>query len=405
MNASNKYFGITMRATRLLAILLLGLIVSCSDAQDKSQQQAAIKQWNEARSAVLVGLATDQYKNANFDRSRATVDQAISLTPECAPAHLLSAKLYVEAGQLEIAERELALVRQSDPNNAEADYLAGVIYQRWQQPERALECYQHACDKSPAELAYVMAKAEMLVAMNRRPEALTMLQSKVAYFEHSGAIRDEVGLLLLQDNQYPQAIEMLRRASILASDDLTIKEHLARALFSAQLYAESADILADLLTSPKFDHRPDLLNMLGECQLQTSRAGDAIQSFQSASEITPDSASVWLGIARAQLQLNSTRRADMALHHCLAIDPKNSDAYLLLGYLRLRESKFSDAHDAFARASRLNPADTVAICLVGLTLDKLGRASEAAACYHQVLKIKPDDQMAAQLMAALDVRQ
>ncbi len=71
----------------------------------------------------------------------------------------------------------------------------------------------------------------MLVAMDRRPEALTMLQSKVTYFEHSSVIRDEVGLLLMQDGQYPQAIEMLRRASILSSDDLTIKEHLARALF------------------------------------------------------------------------------------------------------------------------------------------------------------------------------
>ena len=393
-----------MRESRILVFLTLGLIASCSDSQP-SQQQAAMKQWNDARSAVLVGLAVDQYDNANFDRSRATVDQAIGLSPDSAAAHLLSAKLYIEAGQLEISERELALARHSDPNSAEADYLSGVIFQRWQQPERALEYYQHACDKSPAELAYVMAKAEMLVAMDRRPEALTMLESKVTYFEHSGVIRDEVGLLLMQEGQYPQAIEMFRRASILASDDLTIKEHLARAMFGDQLYGEAAAILSDLVTNEKFNHRPDLLTMLGECELQSGRAGDAVQSFQLASEMTPDSMGVWLGMARAHLQLNSMRRADIALHHCLAIDPKNSEAYLLLGYLRLRQSKFDEAHDAFTRASSLDPADTVALCMVGLTLDKLGHAQDSAAYYQQALKINPDDEMATRLLARLDVHE
>jgi tetratricopeptide (TPR) repeat protein len=394
-----------MRKSCLIGLLMLGLAASCSDSKEPSQSQVALKNWNDARSAVLVGLASDQYDNGNFERSRATLDEAIKLSPDRAAAHLLSARLYIEAGQLEVAERELAFARQADPNDAQGDYLSGVIYQRWQQPERALEFYQHACDKAPAELAYVMAKAEMLVAMDRRPEALTVLQAKVTYFEHSGVIRDEVGLLLMQEGQYPQAIEMLRRASILASDDLTIREHLARALFYGQQYAESAGILSELLANEKFNHRPDLLSMLGECQLQSGRAGDAAQNFQAASEMTPDSVSVWLGLARAQLQLDSPRRAEFALRRCLAIDQDNSQAYLLLGYLRLEQSQFSQAHEAFALASRLDPADTVALCMVGLTLDKLGRAQEAAAFYQQALKIKPDDDMAARLMAHLDLHE
>jgi len=140
--------------------LALGLMLSaCSTSKEPSAQETANKQWNDARSSVLVGLASDQYQNANFEKSRATIDQALRLSPGSAPARLLSAKLYIETGSLEAAERELASASQCDPRNAEADYLSGVVYQRWQQPARALECYQRACDKSPAELAYVMAKA------------------------------------------------------------------------------------------------------------------------------------------------------------------------------------------------------------------------------------------------------
>jgi len=394
-----------MRKLGQLSVVLLCLLGACSSTKDPTAQETAMKHWNEARSNVLSGLAADQYANGNFDKSRSTIDQAISLCPDNAAAHVLSGKLYIEAGQLEAAEKELALARRADPASAEAEYLSGVVYQRWQQPQRALEFYQHACDKSPADLAYVLAKAEMLVAMDRRGEALTMLQAKVAYFEHSGAIRDEVGLLLVQEQRYPEAIEMLRRAAILASDDLTIREHLAMALFYGKQYSESAGILSEMLASGKFEKRPDLLAALGECQLQTGHAGQALQSFQQASQIGPDSMGVWLGVARAELQLDSPRRAELALRRCLAIDDAAGQAHLLLGYVQLRQDRLTEAYASFARASQLDPADTVSLCMVGLTLDRLGRAPEAAACYRRALKMNPGDEMAGQLLARLDVRQ
>jgi tetratricopeptide (TPR) repeat protein len=394
--------GEVMRKSFLSILAAFCVLASCSQTKSPTAQQQAMLQWNDARATVLVGLAEDQYQNGNFDKSRGTLDEAIKLEPDSATAHVLSAKLYIENGQLELAERELTVARQADPKCAEADYLSGVVYQRWQQPERALVFYQNACDKAPAELAYVMARAEMLVAMDRRDEALALLQAKINYFEHSGVIRDEAGLLLVQSGNYPQAIEMFRRASILAPDDLTIREHLASGLFYGRQYAESAMILSELLTHQKYDHRPELLMMLGECQLQTGKAGDAAQSFQQASDMEPDSSVAWLGLARAQVQLGSVRRGEYALNHCLAISDDNAQAHLLLGYLHLRESRFSDARDDFARASGLDPADTVSLCMFGLALDKLGQVRDAAACYEKALKIRPDDEMALRLLARLD---
>jgi Flp pilus assembly protein TadD len=313
--------------------------------------------------------------------------------------------LYIEDGSLEAAERELVLASRDDSTAAEADYLSGVVYQRWQQPQRALECYQHACDKSPAELAYVMAKGEMLVAMGRHDEALSMLQAKVAYFEHSGEIRDEVGLLLVQDGRYPEAIEMFRRAEILSPDDLTIREHLAMALFQARQFTESASLLSDLLASGKCDHRPDLLITLGECQLQTAKPGEAVQSFQLASQAMPESVGVWLGLARAELELNNLKQAELALRQCLTLDNPGSQTYLLMGYVTLRQNRLLDAYAFFVRASQLDQNDTVAICMVGLTLDRLGRSKDAATCYQRALKLNPGDGMASQLLAGLDLHE
>jgi superkiller protein 3 len=153
------------------------------------------------------------------------------------------------------------------------------------------------------------------------------------------------------------------------------------------------------------EHRPDLQLALGECQLQTDKASDAVQSFQQASEAMPDSTVAWLGLARAELQLNNTRQAEFALRRCLALDDAGSQANLLMGYALLRENRLSEAYAAFVRASELDQNDTVSICMVGLTLDRLGRPREAADWYQRALKLDPGDEMASRLMARLDDRQ
>jgi Flp pilus assembly protein TadD len=385
-----------------ICIVPIFMLAACSNSsKSPSQEQAATTRWNDARANVLIGLAQDQYQNASFDKSRATIDEAISMTPHGAPAHILSAKLYIETGSLESAERELESARQDDPASAEAEYLSGIVYQRWQQPERALEFYQYACDKSPAELAYVLAKAEMMVQMGRRDEALGMLQSKVAYFEHSGEIRDEVGLLLLQENRYPEAVEMLRRAEILSPDDLSVKEHLAMALFYSKDFTEAGDMLSELMATGKYDHRSDLLSALGECQLESGRASDAVVSLQKAAELAPTDFGVLLSLGRAQLQEGNLRQAEFAVRKCLDLDDSSSQAHLLLGYAQIRQSELQDAYNSFATASRLDPKDTVSICMEGLALFKMGKKAEAEACYQKALKISPNDNMA-KLLASVD---
>jgi tetratricopeptide (TPR) repeat protein len=387
-----------------ISILAIAILSGCSNTKEPTAKESAMKTWNDARATVLVGLASDQYQNANFDKSRATIDQALAMAPDNASAHILSAKLYIETGSLEAAERELALARKCDPNSGEAQYLSGVVYQRWQQPQRALEFYQYACDKAPAELAYVLAKAEMQVAMGKRDEALSMLQAKAAYFEHSGEIRDEIGLLLEQENRHAEAVEMFRHAEVLNGDDLTIKEHLAMALFHTSEYSEAASILAELVTKEKYDHRPDLLSVLGECQLQTGHAGDAVLSFQQASEMTPDAIGVWLGLARADLQINNLRRAQFAVRKCLSLDDANPEAHLMMGYAQFRLNEFPSAYSSFLRASELNPKDTTSLCMMGLALDRIGRPREAAECYERALRIAPGDDLASHLLARMDVR-
>jgi tetratricopeptide (TPR) repeat protein len=373
-----------------------------SAAKQPTQKEAATAQWNGARAAVLGGLAEDQFKTGNFEKSRSTIDQAIALDPKNPNLHLLSAKVAIENGQLELAERELTTAGTLDPKNAEVDYLSGVICQRWQKPEAAAQFYETAGEKNPSELAYVLARAEMMVAMDQRKDAIALLQEKMTYFEHSATIRDAVGELLVQEGQYPQAVETLREASILASDDPAIRNHLAMACFQNHDYREAADLFTRLLHDPAYDARAEVHLAHGECLMQLDRIADARTEFETTCRLDPASVQGWLGVAKTGIATGDLRRTELSIQRVQSIDPDSADAMLMLGYLRLKQERYPESMAAFRTASTLDRSDPVALCMMGYVLEKTGRSDQASPFFAKALRIRPDDELARKLMASLN---
>jgi tetratricopeptide (TPR) repeat protein len=394
-----------MRLKWLLAAALVMLLVGCAkDGKKKpTDKELVTQQWRDARANVLFGLGRDQYQHGNFEQSRKTVDDAIKLSPNNSHLRVLSAKLAIEQGQLELAEKELIKARDADPKNAEADYLSGVIYQRWQRPETAYHCYSVAAEKAPAELAYLMARSEMLVAMNRQNEALKLLKDKVVYFEHSPVIRDAVGQLLVQQGRYKEGADMLREATILGPDDITIREHFALALYFNVDYREAIEQIKRLQQKDEYEKRADLWVIKGECHMHMDDVRAARSCFDTATQRDEGLVSAWLSLGRANMELNDLRRADIASRKAMHLEPQNPDCYLLQGYIRLRQGKPDEALAVFRKASALDKDDTVSLCMVGYTLEKMGQNAQAVKYYAQALRLKPGDELAKNLMAGVDV--
>jgi Flp pilus assembly protein TadD len=381
----------------------LGVVGGCSATKKPTQKQQATQDWNRARANVMYGLAKDQYATGNLESARKTADDALRLDPENGPLRVLSAKLAIEAGNLDLADKELAKARQINPQNAEADYLTGVVNQRWQKPEAALEFYSAAADKETGDLAYLLAKSEMLVFLGRQEEALRLLQSKVVYFESSAVIRDATGQLLMQFKKYDEAAAVLRQASILATDDPVIQEHLGFALYFSGKHAEAAESFRKVLKNEAYKKRADIQLALGRSLLELGRLRESREALETASRLDESNPTVWISLGRVAMQLGDDKRADLSLRRAVATDPTSSEARLLSGYLRLRQKKYNEALTNFQRASALDPRDTTSICMVGYALQKLGRTKEASQYYAKALKIKPGDEMARKLMASVDM--
>jgi Flp pilus assembly protein TadD len=382
-------------------VIALG-VVGCGHQTSPTQKQQAKQHWNGARAAVLASLAKGQYESGQFDKSQQTVNDGLKLNPENADLHLISAKLAIEQGQLEVADRELELTLRLQPGNPEAEYLNGIVYQRWSKPDMALECYIRASEKAPTEVAYLMARAEMLVALDRSPEALQLLQEKSTTFDQSAALRDAAGQLLVEQGRYPEAVATLRQACNLAQDDQLTREHLAMAYYLNQQYREALVQFERLLKDPANAKRGELWLAVGECQMHTGKPADARASFEKACAMSPSSPKVWMSHAKAALHLGDSRRAELSLNKALALDASSPEIHLMLGYLRLRQERMNDAMAEFRKANSLDRTDPVSLCMIGYVLEKSGKVDQAIQYYGQALKLKPDDELATKLMATVE---
>jgi tetratricopeptide (TPR) repeat protein len=316
---------------------------------------------------------------------------------------MLAARLAIERGQLELADAELAMAREIAPKNPEADYLSGVVQQRWANPEGAMKYYDAALTKNPGEISFLLAKSEMLVALGREDEALAALKDRVVFFEHSATIRDAIGMLQMQKGDVNAAIDTFRQASILSTDDTVIREHLALALFQGNRPREAGDMLEKLVKDDAYATRGDLWIALGECRLQDNDTRGARDAFETAARLQPASSFVFLCMGKVALKTADYQRAELALRKSISLDASSSEANLLLGYLRLKQARPEEALHAFRRAAMLDGGDSVSQCMVGYALKKLGRTDEAVRYYGRVLQQHPNDPLAARLMASVDM--
>lgn len=381
-------------------LLLIGGCAGDGKSNNATQREVAQKQWNQARAGVMHSLARDQFRTGSLDKARQTCDQALAMDPDSVPLLILSAQIAMEQSQLEVADAALVKARTLQPKNGEALYLSGVVAQRWQKHEDACNFYTAAADAQPTELAYLMARAEVLVLLDRRPEALAILREKVPYFENSAALRDAVGQLLMQERKYDEAVEMFRQASVLATEEIGVRERLALAYFHTANYRDCADTLRRLVQDEPYRTRADLFIALGESQLAINQNVESRMSFQRATELDPSSVAAWMGLTKAALTLGDLRRAELAAHKAVALAPNRADAHLTFGYVRLKQQRLEEALISFRRASAIDPNDSVSLSMIGYVLGNQGRHAEAMGYYGKALQVNPKDELAAQLMVS-----
>ena len=152
------------------------------------------------------------------------------------------------------------------------------------------------------------------------------------------------------------------------------------------------------------DRSPEVLHLLGLCQLRSGRAPAAIQSLREAIGLVPDNAQLPHDLGRAYSAQGDWRAAAEAYIRAIELRPDHAASYLYLGPVYEQVGDTATAERAYRRALELDPRLATAAASLGALYEKQNRLEEAQQFTADALSLDPQDTVANLTQAQLHIR-
>lgn len=190
-----------------------------------------------------------------------------------------------------------------------------------------------------------------------------------------------LGVLMAQSRRVGESMDLLRRASCLAPEDVRIGRNLALVLQAAGRPKEAeAEFLRLCDMEPgQGDHRFGLA-LLYSVQ---GRHRDSIALFRKGLDLAPGNADAWCNLGLACRAAGENQDALDAFARAIAVAPSMVKAYGNRGALLMELGRWEEAVEAWTGLLALEPVHADVHGDKGVALAQLGRAEEAAACFRR----------------------
>ncbi len=392
----------THRIIKLTLVAVGALSIAACSPGHKENKTAALDRWNAARTGITYGLAVQQFETGDLDKAQRTMEQTLSASPDTPRYHVLSARIAMEKGELERAYRHLEIAIENDAAHADAHYYLGVVLQRWQQYDKALEAYDIAFQTQPDQVMPLLAVGEMLVKLGRDDRAIERLREKLVYFEHNAAMRVSIARILMKQRKLEEALSMFREAYLLSPDDPHVLEQLAMAEYAAGKHGEAILHLKQLMEHKDHRDRRGLTKALADCYQATDQPHKARTIYLELTESEPTDVDAWVRLGQVAWIVGDVSRVRTAARQAVALAPDRHEGYLLVGLYAQHAGRTGQAIDQFERAAELAPDSALPHILKGVALEQAGDFAAAGEAYAQAVRLDPDDSRARRLLAGID---
>ncbi len=396
-----------MRRTNGLMMLLLFAVGSvatfsgCAHRTHAQDKQAAYDRWSEARTGILYSLALEQFQTGDLDTAYQSCKQGMSATPDQPHFYELAGRIMIEKGSLELAHKFITRAIELEAEGGNAQYLLGVVHQRWRQYDRALECYEKAAAEQIDDLSGLMAASEMLVKLDRSEEALSKLSGVLRHNEHNSALRASIARIHMMHRRYDQAVKWYRQAQLLSPDDPLIGEQLGLAELAAGNHLEATYQLGRVLKHEEAKQRTDLKLALVDCYLATNNPAEAGRLCLDLTRAEPDHVDAWVRLGQAAFLLQEDLTLGRAVARLNALAPDRYESHLMQGMMAQRQADDVAAAAHYTRAAQLAPDQAIPWLMQGMALERTGRIHQAEAAYRHAATLAPNDPRPRTLLTGL----
>lgn len=153
--------------------------------------------------------------------------------------------------------------------------------------------------------------------------ALARFQEALSRNPNDADTLNNAGQVLVELNRAPEAVSYLERAIVARPSDHAAKFNLAVALARSGNSERAATAYREVIAQKPNDLRAH--HNLGLVLRQLGRDEEAVQAFQKATSLDQEEAPAWLGLALSLDRLNRRDEAAQAYERYVGLDPSNPE--------------------------------------------------------------------------------
>ena len=347
----------------------------------------------QMKAATDFDMAQQQFLAGDLEKAFRSVEKSIGNNPKVARSHVLRGRILIEQGRLEPALVGFAAALEIEPEHAEAHYYSGIVYERFSKYDLALREYDLASKADPTNPQYVIASAEMLIDQGKLGEARVRLETCKDSHANNPGIRQSLGHLAMLEQRHDDAVRYFNEAVLLAPDDPTLAEDLARAQLVTRQFGEAELNLRRAMSTPEAAGRVDLVLLRSECLVELERPVEARELLVNIVEQPGGDANVnaWKLLGSVAALLNDEHRLREAASRLRALAPDEPHGYTLMAVWQRSKGQLLPAIKTLDRAIALSKDDPAPATLQGLIYAQLQMPREAAESFKRAQRLDPKD--------------
>ena len=263
-----------------------------------------------------------------------------------------------QAGRLPDAAALYQRILATDPNNADALNLLGVVRLAAGDAATATELIGRAIALQGRIADYHVNFSQALRVQGRAKEAAASLRRAVKLSPADGAAWMQLGFAERESGDLTAAIAAFRRAAQVAPKEVSSFNNLAVALIEqGQIDEAKPAIERALALSP--DNLLALAN-LGKTLILRGRIEDSLVPLRRAVELAPDNVSALNNLGIALQDTSHVPEAIDVLRRAIALAPDNTTVRNSYGYALMKAGQYDTAMVEFERARAINPDNQTA---------------------------------------------
>ncbi|MBY4715090.1 tetratricopeptide repeat protein [Burkholderia cepacia] len=292
------------------------------------------------------------------------------------------------AGRLAEAEHGYRNALASNPANADALHLFGVLRHQQGQHAEAADLVGRAVALRPDDAALQLNLGNALKALGRLDEAVDRFRNALTLAPEFPLAHYNLGNAYAALQRHDDAIDAFGRALRLTPDDASIHNNLGNAL---NALGRHDDALAAFHRA--LELRPGHAgahNNLAMALNAMGRADDAIAHFQAAIAAQPRFVAAHFNLGNTFDAVGRHAEAAAAFEAALALHPPFPLALFGLANALSAQARHRDALPFYERAVGLDPSFSLAWLNLGNAHHALGAHEMALRAFDQALRVAPD---------------